>query len=534
MRILLLSGLLALASRVLADGLVTYKVIGFPDAAGNTFAVEIDKKLYPLRTSKSSFPLWSAKVANDSSLSPSYRYVQLSRRNKAVAREGFMRQLENADTTQNEFFGREVTITDLPPIKQVYEDVRPEPSASVFDCSQIATMHFTVDPDEFEYMMNHPKGEKRTTIKAGFKFINANTVYSADEVKFKVSGHHSRIYQKVSLEVKFDKSEEHPFFNQSVIKMRAEYTDPSMLRERLYLDVLNSIGVPTSQGSYARVYVNGKPQGFYQMVEDIEETMLMRTVHRGSIKDKTDLGALYKMGHRESTLNYMGPKATDYPELKYRNIVLGDNPEDEPMQRIIEFMKDLQDWNPKDSKGIAYWNERLDLDGFLRAMALEYLAGAWDAFWWNGNNYFMYYNPQSKVWQFIPSDFDHTFNSGGNRLQAEASYKTYGENGLVFNNQPLVSKLILKNKDINRKFETILSTITEGVFNSEALEGRMKAYETQLEKEVEWDLSIDRSNLPGTNRGWTINKFHKSIWKLQSSIARWIRNRSESVAHQFE
>ncbi|KAG0337446.1 hypothetical protein BG000_005417 [Podila horticola] len=527
MRILHLSSLLVLVSSVLAD--VTYNVIGFPDAETNTYAVEINGELYPLQTSKDLFPLWSTKVDGVSAPS-SYRYVQLNHKNKVVAREKFRRSLTDKNTTPNEFFNRETTLTTLPEIKQVYKDVRPK-DIGAFDSSQIATIHLTVDPAKFDAMMNNPKEDHK--IKAGFKFINANKVYSADKVKIKVSGHGSRKFRKVSLHVKFNEDRGGMFFDRSAIKLRAEYNDPTMIREKLYIDLLNSVGVGSSQGSYSRVYVNGKPHGLYLMIEDVEESMLMHTIHHGAIKDKKALGSLYQMG---ATVEFKGPRAADYDHDK--NIIRGDNPKDEPMQQFIAFMKDLQDWDPTDTEGIAYWNERLDLDGFLRSMAIEYLTGASDSFWWNAHNYYMYYNPQSKVWQFIPMDFDHSFKAG-NRLNIDETYKEYAQTceGPNPKSSPLVTKLICKNKDINKKFETILLTITHDVFNHAALEERVQAYETQMEQEVAWDFSIDRSRLPGTDLNWDIKKFHKDIWghfhTVHKGIMPWIKRRGKSVANQF-
>lgn len=516
---------------------VTYNVIGFLDAATNTYAVEINEKLYPLRTSKASFPLWSVKVAGVSAPS-SYRYVQLNHKNKPVVREKFLRHLTNKNTTPNEFFNRQVTITTLPSIRQVYKDVRPKYSEAL-DSSQIATIHITADPAQFADMIDHPMDDEHKTIKAGFKFINANTFYSADEVKLKVSGHGSRKYRKVSLSIKFDNDEGKMLFDRPGIKLRAEYIDPTMIREKLYLDILNSIGVTSYQGSYSRVYVNGKPHGFYLMVEDIEEFMLMRTIHHGTIRDKKALGSLYQMGSGHgASMVYKGPHTANYDQMIYKNKIRGDNHKDEPMQQFIAFMKDLQDWNPTATGGIAYWNERLDLEGYLRSMALEYLTGAWDSFWWRSNNYFMYYNPQRKIWQFIPTDFDHSFSSGG-RPDVETTYKKYAQNHLTHSakNHPLVTKLIYLNKDINKKFETILLTITHDIFNSKALDERINAYETQIEQDVAWDYSIDRSKLPGTNLDWTITDFHTSIRgpvkTVPNGIKPWINGRAKSVDRQI-
>jgi len=515
---------------------VTYNVIGFPDNEANTYAVEINGELYPLQTSEDSFPLWSTEVDGVSAPS-SYRYVQLNHKNKVVAREEFLRNLTDKNATSNEFFQRETTLTTLPAIKQVYKYVLPK-DLGVFDSSQVATIHLTVDPDQFDDIMTLPKGHNK--VNADFKFINANNVYSADKVKIRVSGHGSRKFRKVSLHVEFNKGKGGMFFGRSGIKLRAEYNDPTMIREKLYLDLLNSVGVGCGQGSYTRVYVNGEPHGLYLMVEDIGESMLMHTIHHGAIKDKKALGSLYKMG---TSVEFKGPRTADYPENVHQNIIRGENPKDEPMQQFIALMKDLEDWDPNDTEGVAYWNERMDLDGFLRSMALEYLTGASDAFWWNAHNYYMYYNPQSKVWQFLPVDFDHTF-TAGNRLNVRETYKEYGQGcdgpnpkSPKAKSSPLVTKLICNNRDINKMFETILLTITHDVFNNAALEGRVYIYETQLEQEVAWDLSIDRSRLPGTDFKWNITNFHKLIWgpfkTTHKGLMPWIKSRGESVAHQF-
>ncbi|KAG0282722.1 hypothetical protein BGZ98_006650, partial [Dissophora globulifera] len=189
-------------------------------------------------------------------------------------------------------------------------------------------------------------------VKAGFKFINADTVYSADEVKIKVSGHASRRFKKVSLRIKFDDDMGQTFFGRQAIKLRAEFTEPTMMREKLYLDLLNSIGVASYQGSYLRVYVNGRPHGFYLMVEDIDEDWLMHTIHHDTIRDKTALGSLYQMGSSGiATMQYKGPLTASYDPKTYENKIIGDNPENEPMQQFIAFMKDLQDWDPSATGG---------------------------------------------------------------------------------------------------------------------------------------------------------------------------------------
>ncbi|KAG0360652.1 hypothetical protein BG005_010235 [Podila minutissima] len=536
MRIISLSCLLALTSSVFAD--VTFNVIGFPDDKTNMYAVEINKKLHPLKTSKDTFPLWSANVA-DASASDSYRYVQLNKKKKVVSREEFQRQFddEGATATLNEFFNRQTTITALPEIKQVYEDIRPTASEA-FDSSQIATINLTTDKKAFDEMLDNPLAEDREPIDAGFRFINTDNVYSAGNVKLKVSGHGSRKYKKVSLSIAFDAEAGETFFDRPEIKLRAEYIDPTMIREKLYVDLLNAVGVASYQGSYVRVYVNGKPQGLYLMVEDVSEPFLMNTIHHGAITDKKHLGALFKMSSGlHATMQYKGRKTADYDPVVYTSKIQGDNPKDDPMKQFIGLMRDLQGWDPTAAGGVAFWKERLDLDSFLRSMSLEYLTGAWDQFWWRGNNYYMYFNPEKNIWQFIPNDFDNTF-SIGTHPDVDTTYKNYARFRLKVKSKdiPLVTKLIYKNKDINKEFEKTLLTITNGVFNNKAVDARIDAYKNQIEEDVAWDLSIDRSKLPGIDLEWNIETFNTAfkdpVKRVGKGLKTWIGDRAKSVPKQ--
>ncbi|KAG0202405.1 hypothetical protein BGX28_005066 [Mortierella sp. GBA30] len=539
MRSFLLPGLLALASSALAD--VTYNVVGFPDNDAGSFGVLINGKITKLTTSPSTFPLWSLTVVG-ASASSGYQYVKLSEKGTVVEQESFVRSFKNkkAKSTVNEFFQRQVTQTSLPKIPQVFENVQAKPSKA-FDESQISTIHLTADPVAFKDMVDHPM-EDRKPIRAAFRFINADTMYSADEVKLKLSGSGSRKFKKLSLKVKFNTEKGETFFDRPIIKLRNEVFDPTMFREKLYIDILNSIGVRTTQGAWARVYVNGKPYGFYLMVEDIEAPFLRENMHYGSSEPK-ELGSLYQMGShvigQEATLQWMGPKTEDYNPEIYKNQNLGANAKAEPMAQLITFLKDLQDFDPTKPDSVAFWNARLDLDGYLRSMAMEYLAGAWDAHWWKGNNYFMYFNPTEGRWQFIPTDFDTTF-SDGNLKDVMTTYKKFAASRLARpgKDHPLITKLIYKNKEINARFEKILLSVTNGIFNPKKLEPRINAYEKMIQDEVKWDYSLERSKNPGRTFGFTIDDFHKSITgpvkNVNNGIKPWIKSRAKDVPRQIQ
>ncbi|KAF9100014.1 hypothetical protein BGX23_007468 [Mortierella sp. AD031] len=531
-------GLLAfVASSALAD--VVYNVVGFPDTAKGSFGVVINKKLTPLTTSDAAFPLWSANVP-DANPSMGYRYVKLDEKGAIVQEESFVRSFKSkkGKSTLNEFFQRQNTFTDFPNLPQVYPSARPK-SSKAFDDTQIATIHLTADPATFADMAANPLDEERKPIKAGFRFINADTIYSAAEVKLKVSGHGSRKYKKLSLKVKFDETKGETFFNRPTIKLRSESSEPTMMREKLFIDSLNAIGAETVQGAWVRVYVNGKPFGFHLMVEDIDLPFLRTTMHGGSAPKA--LGSLYKMGSHvagfEGTMLYEGPQTGNYNPGAYENKNLGANTKEEPMAQFIAFMKDLKEYDPTLAGGLKFWNSRLDVDQFLKSMVMEYLGGAWDGSWWKGNNFFMYYNPNKAQWQIIPTDFDATF-TDGQREDVAVPYKQFAASRLrrVGKDHPLVSKLILKNKEIQKEFEKILLTTVTKVFNSKVMNPLISAYEEMIEPEVAWDLSVNRSNNPGKDPMFTVDTFHKSLNEpvtgLSHGVKPWIKFRATDVPKQ--
>ncbi|KAG0221196.1 hypothetical protein BGW41_007129 [Actinomortierella wolfii] len=534
---------------------VTYNVVGFPSAHAGSYGVLINGSITKLSTSPKDFPLWSATIAGTSTPSV-YQYVELSEQGTIVQQEPFLRIFQSGDitSTANEFFMRQVTRTTLPEIPQVFEDVRPNPS-KFFDHSQIATIHLTPDPDEFAAMVADAdrSANREVKVKAGFRFISADTSYSSKKkVKVKVSGRDTLNFEKLSLRIKFD--DEDASFGQPVLKLRSSVFDPTMTCEKLYIDVLNAIGVKTVQGAWVRVYVNRKPYGFFLMVEDIELPFLQRTIYQGN-STPIALSSLFKMSNTrpplppdEATLQFAGSDLKNYKEEVYKHEDLGGKQRNEALAQLISFLKDLQDYDPALPGGIEFWNSRLDLDGFLRCMAMEFLGGVWDGYWYSGNNFFMYFDAADNRWLFIPTDFDRSFNDG-NLPDVLTTYTKFAQSRLAEQGKdhPLVTKLVFKSREINTRFKQILLDIVKRVFNLEALEPRIDAYEKMIADEVNWDYSLDRSKnptkTPCRNFQFTIEDFHlgfisrvvkvnpkiENRTDINPGIKPWIKSRVESV-----
>ncbi|KAG0085246.1 hypothetical protein BGZ93_000782 [Podila epicladia] len=530
-----------LAPITLAD--VTYNVIGYPDTETGSFGVIVNNRTTKLVTSSLTFPLWTGTVVGASAASE-YKYVKLDGAGASILEEKFFRKFEDLKDvqTRNEFFERHVTKTKLPNVPLVYEPWAMSDSKA-FDDEQIATFHLTADARQFEAMLKAPM--EANPIKANVRYINAKVVHNVDNVTLGLSGKSSMEFNKMAFKLEFDTAYNQSFFKRPSIKLRSESSDPTMIREKLYIDMLNVMGVPSQQGAWVRLYVNSEPQGLYLMVDDIAKSFLKQTVHNGRTMER---GSLWQMNapvvESQADLQFLGPASADYPEDVYKMKTLGANPIDAPMTQLIQFMKDLQDFDVTSSSAIDYWNLRMDLNGFLRNMAMEYLAGSWDAYWYSGSNYFMYFNPTlgdegtaKGRWQWISTDFDGTFGDGDptDKLTTYEAYANFEDH-----DRPMISKLILRNTKISDLFKDVLRETVGFAFKPDGLFPRLEAYERMLAWDVAWDCSLNakRMDYPGKPNGWTEKDFHDSIAgsvnNMNLGIKPWIKQRAADLEVQLK
>ncbi|KAF9420885.1 hypothetical protein BGZ94_009004 [Podila epigama] len=495
--------------------LITFKVVGYPSAPTNVFGVDVGGgAITKLTTNETMFPLWTGVVPGTTS---------------AV-------EYNTTDTsTFNEFFERPLTYYPMPRLPYTYMVTWPSKSKAFKD-DQIATLHLTGPAAAIDALNQNPSAE--VDAKVTVRFINAKTHYTQQNITFRTSGKSSKEFSKQSYKLKFDTDFNQTFFSRPNLKLRSMATEPTLIRERTYIDVLNAVGIPTQQGTYVRLYINSEPYGLYLMVDDIKKSFAKQTIHGGD--DLVVPGSLCQMNaptrEQQASLIYSGPTGASYNSDAYISQNLGNNPPNEPLSQLIQFMSELQAFDPVTTPNpVEYWNSRLDLDGFLRNMALEYLMGAFDNYWMGGSNYFMYFNPTlgtSGKWQWVPTDFDGTFGQGATIDQA-GSYKNFSAFTI---DHPLVSKLIIKNTEINALFTNVLKEIVSTTFKPEAMYPRMEAMNAMLSLDAKWDLSLTRKS-PGKDRLFTWEDFNNNLVsvtkEMSGALKPWVQTRANAVAAEL-
>ncbi|MEM8888196.1 MAG: CotH kinase family protein [Bacteroidota bacterium] len=240
-------------------------------------------------------------------------------------------------------------------------------------------------------------------------YIMANAVIdgeSIDSIGVRIKGFSSTFISTPKKSIKLD-------FNEYVsgkkydglrkINLNNGEGDPAILRDKLCYDILRNAGVKAPRTAYAKVYLNGTYWGLYLLVEQIDRTFLQENFG-------TDEGNLFKnMGN--SDLGWEGRDTSLYQQvfdLKTPNRAGA-------WSRFVNFLDILNNSSDQDFKDAIA--QVFDVELYLKVLAVDVATSNWDSYIEHGRNYYMYENPYSGKFQWIPWDYNlamgGTFSSSG-------------------------------------------------------------------------------------------------------------------------
>ena len=185
--------------------------------------------------------------------------------------------------------------------------------------------------------------------------------------------------------------------------------DISLVSQFMGYALFNAAGSPAPRCAYAKVTINGVNLGVYSHVETVRKSFLRRAFG-------TDDGTLYEGPYVDFYEGWVG---------SFERKTGKDAPGREKIQQLIEVLN-------SDSKNIeGAIGELVDLDAFYTFWAVEGLLGFWDGYSGNNNNFFIYLNPDTDKFHFLPWGADSLFSKQSklrhhNKAGAPISVKTQG------------------------------------------------------------------------------------------------------------
>jgi hypothetical protein len=165
--------------------------------------------------------------------------------------------------------------------------------------------------------------------------------------------------------------------------------DPTGLREKLMLDVLNHHGLPAPRCTFAAVYMNGGYVGLYKIIESIDKKFLANRFGDNE-------GNLYK-GDPNGTLEWKGTEQVAY----INDYELKTNETENNWCGLIDLIDRI---NNKGSYFPSQIESRLDVDGYLWALAVNNVFANMDSYLYNPHNFYLYDDPLDGKFHWISWD----------------------------------------------------------------------------------------------------------------------------------
>jgi len=294
---------------------------------------------------------------------------------------------------------------------------------------------------------------------ADFIFDNGEERDTLEQVGFRLRGNTSRSSAKKSFKVSFNTYVPgRKYKGLEKLNLNGEHNDPSVIRSRICWDLLRDMGVPASRSNHIDLYVNGLYFGIYINVEHIDEEFAENRF--GSQE-----GNLYKCLY-PADLAYKGTNPDSYKFVSggRRTYDLRTNTDKDDYSDLAHFINVLNNTDMWDIP--CELDKVLNVDKVLRAMVFDVLSGNWDGPHYNKNNFYLYSNPQSGKFEYIPYDLDNT-------LGIDWLNKDWG-NRNIYNwansgeNRPLFNK-ILSNPELRNRFSYYMDQFITEYFNEESL-----------------------------------------------------------------
>jgi hypothetical protein len=266
------------------------------------------------------------------------------------------------------------------------------------------------------------------------------------------------------------------FHNLKQLLLTNNIADPTIMGEKIVYELLEFAGVPASHVCFVEVWVDIQNDdksaafwGLYTLVERVDMKYIGNRLGQNSTG-----GTLYKTNHYRrgaGDLVYYGPSLDYYPQpqgLPLYDLRSDDAPSD--YADLIQFLWTLDGQTYASPESWAKAVEKVfNMDGFLRWLAVETAIMSWDIYPNTGNNYYLYHDPATDRWEWLP--WDQTW--GGDIQQPLFSLRS--ETPRLLNRAPLYDNLFTVPR-YRQAFAAYLDLLTRTEFNQMAMEQRARTY----------------------------------------------------------
>ena len=441
------------------------------DVFGYEISYESNKIVYAARST------FSAMAENTVFVSPGTQKYEF----EVETGKEYSFTIKAVDTSGNKSKG----ITESSELMDVIEPV-PYPTRSenldfIFGTDSVAEITLTIDRSEWDTLLEYydTNNHNENCIHADFKMTKGEYTWQAEDIGMRLRGNTSRIrpqqgdnYYQAHFKIDFEEWIEDDTIEEGKLAgcmkgiiLKRFKDDPTYVREVFGYNFFRNNGIWTApRAGYTRLFINiveknGKTTeldyGVYAMIEEINKQFLKERSeittqigtkfngNKGNLwkccwqssgaSMTTDFDAYRSFGVEEIFLDEAKSMRYDYDLKTNKDDLISARDE------FIDFIYELNDLSTVEEIK-AFYDERMDVDLFLKTYACNVLLGMDDDYWNNKNNYYFYFDKKGKCY-FIPYDYDNILGTNCTRGDDTATRNPleWGKNGYK---APLIEKLL--------------------------------------------------------------------------------------------
>ena len=301
------------------------------------------------------------------------------------------------------------------------EKVNQKAQMELFSTTKVLEVEITIEEKDWDTIRNQSRNfftalsaqRKNGPIDSPYTYVTAKV--KIDGVEYSKVGLRKKGFlgslnsSRPSLKIKLNHVDKQAQLNGlTMLTFNNNQQDFTLMSQTMGYALYNAAASPAPRCGYARITVNGKNLGVYAHVESMKKPLLRR-----SFGD--DRGTLYE----GTVVDFFAGWEKSFEKKNGKDKLARDK-----IEQLTEVLE--QENLPDVEKAIGKY---VDLDSFYTFWAIEGLIGFWDGYVANANNFFVYFNPKTEKFHFMPWGLDCGFEKYSkitNDRRAPISVKTKG------------------------------------------------------------------------------------------------------------
>lgn len=371
------------------------------------------------------------------------------------------------------------------------------PKTVVFDDNYLSRFDISIENDSLTAVYGDVWSDHEYPVDVEHTFETGSE--NLTDVGFRLRGNTSRTAEKKSFKIAVNSFQSgRNYHGLEKLNLNGEHNDPTVARSKTAWDIFRDFKVVGSRAAHAQVYINNVYYGLCLNVEHIDDKFV-------ELRYGSQSGNLYKCTW-PADLTYIGSNQDDYKPGGLFEYELKTNKAADDYSGLVHFLDVLN--NTSNTSFMQEIEKVFNVNQFLKYYAVAVFIGHWDGYAYNKNNFYLYDNPNTGKFEFIPYDLDNTFGIDWMGIDwANRDIYNWADD---YGERPLVKRLLAQSTYRDR-FSYYMNQLLDSIVDPTIILPKIDALKDKIYNAANLDpyRSLDY--------GWDISDFNNSYTQALST-----------------